>query len=409
MVPVFNVEKEKEDNVAKNSILVSILLFAFISNGYGAEIRGYYSLTGGYDSNPLINDVPLESAIMRNSLGIGYFPEESLFEISYTGSAISFLNIPERNYQVHNIKTDYTFQPFTYQYFEIETSAIGKLRNNSVDGLLYNYAEIIPELSFVLYSDIGIVSLAYSPSFTRFCNYPGLSNSQNELILSLDKTFEFETNLIAEVTYGTRNYFNVNQPLNSPPSPNGKGMKYRHFSNSQNNRQLPNSVFTNQLTNIVDFSLGLTHPISTEIDIGITGNFNIHLNDDGLYYASGSTDLFNEREFFNDYYNFEEKAITIETKYRFSDKISMKANYIHYNRDFLYSLSLIDYRYSSEENRKDSGNLISGEMKYEVAEYFSIFSKMTLNLKIDYFANDSNLKEYTYESASIMISTIWDF
>jgi hypothetical protein len=393
----------------KKILILSFLITSYVSITKSSEFIGNYSLIGGYDSNPLINNNPLESAILRNSIGLKYLHDESGFSSKYTGSVMSFLNILERNYHAHNIRADYTFQPFTYPYFVIESIAEGKLRNNSVDGLLYNYAAINPELAFILYSDIGIIRFAYSPSFSRFCNYPSLSNSQNEFNISLDKTLEIETNLIAGASYGSRNYYNAPLTFRNISNSENEVPKYMYFLKNSNGRELPNSVYTNQLTNIVDFYAGINYPITTEILVGLKGNFNFHLNDDGLYYASGAIDLYNEREFFDDNYNFQEQAITASAKFDMNEFITISVNYTINNRDFLYSLSLINSTYSFEEKRKDTGNLISGELKYIFAEYFSIFSKMSINLKIDYFSNDSNLKEYTFQTGNILVSTNWEF
>ncbi|MCW5883490.1 MAG: hypothetical protein KIT33_00825 [Candidatus Kapabacteria bacterium] len=385
-----------------------LILLAVIS-AKAQDFGSYYSLSAGYDTNPLIENESSESAIMRNSFGIGYFPAKSGFKASYSGNITSFFAFPERNYNAHILRSDYTFQPFKYPYFEIETGLISKMRLNSVDAVLYDYIDVNPQISFVLYSDIGVVGLSYLPSNTSFINFRNLDNSLNEFELSIDKTFSTETNVLFLTKLGYKNFYNAGQELHSPLNPLGRGKNYRRFSNRQGNRQSPNFVYTDNVTSTIDFGLDIYQPITDNIIFSISGNTNIHLNDNGFYFASGTTDLYNEREFFNDIYNYEEKSISVSTIFDLSKYIDLSIAYNYFQRDFMYSLSLIDDKYNKDINRKDDGNLLYVEIKYKPEMVLNYIKSINFNLKFDYFLNKSNLDEYSFETSGIIFSTILEF
>lgn len=404
--------KVRVGEVAKSSLSLMILFIVFsISLKSQTPIKGYYTLSSGYDSNPLILNSAEESAIIRNSIGLGYFPEYSGFAFSYNSSLTSFLNFPERNYHTHRVKTDYVFQPFNYEYFEIYSGINAKLRSNGVDAELYNYYDINPEIGLIQYSDFGVISVDYSPQISRFSNYSVLDNFMNEINVNLDKTFDFETNLIARVSYGSKNYFNsdIDNNNSNGNGRNEKGKQYKRINQINPNHQSPNSVFTNQFNSLINFDLGLNHPINDNIILGVSFSTNFHLSDDGFYFESGTSDLYNNREFFDDIYNFEEQAITLFGSFKIDSNFRVKYHYQHYNRDFQYTLDLINKLYSDSIYRQDKGNSFNIEFNYRIFEKLDFFEKLSISLKLDYFANKSNLKEYTFETANIMLSTILEF
>lgn len=400
-------EKAKVSEVAKSSYLFLVILIS--TNLYSNDFGGYYTFSNGYDSNPFILSNSKESYVVRNSIGLGYFPVHSEFAISYNANVNSYLNFSERNYHTHNIKSDYTFQPFKYPYFEVETSINSRARINSKDAIIYDYFDVNPEISFLLYSDLGIIDLSYSPKLTRFTNFRNLNNFQNEISIELEKSLETETDVIAGISYGIKNYFNSNYQFQSINEPRGKGKNYRRFSQNPQGNQLPNIVFTEQENSIIDMNLGVMQHITNSIYLGIVGNRNIHLNDEGFYYASGTTDLFNEREFFNDLYNYEETGINVFSKIIISEDIIFRASYNKFYRDYLYSLALINENYDDDIKRYDIGDYLSADVNFAVAEYITFIKNLNINIKFDYFYNQSNLLEYSFDTYSFMISTIFDF
>ncbi len=394
--------------MAKSSFLLFYLI-SFTEIFAQSSINGYYTLSTGYDSNPLIMRESESSTIIRNSFGIGYFPELPNFALSYSSTFSSLLDFPERNYYSHSIKTDYTFQPFNYEYFDIGIGLISKLRNNSIDAELYNYFDISADINFNLYSDIGIITLEYMPTVTRFENYNLLNNFQNEVSIALEKRLLIGTSILLQTTYGTKHFNNAQEATANPHTPHGKGKNYKRFSNFSNKHQMPNSVYYSQNTSIVDFNFEIEQPIIDDVSLSIALNANIHPEDNGFYYASGTTDLFNESEFFNDIYNFDESGILAKIIIDLSENVKIKSSFNYYKRDFLYTLDLINQNYSNDINRNDAGNVLSTQISYIPESTFLFFESVTIALKFDYLSNKSNLKEYTFDTYSFFLSTILEF
>lgn len=391
--------------MVRSSLLIFLVLPVICLS---SDFRGFFSTGAGYDSNPLILNNPESSIIARNSFGIGYFPEKSDFLMSYSGNVTSFIDFPERNYHSHNFKFDYTFQPFKYPYFEIEAGTGARLRDNSIDADIYDYYEIKPKINFVLYSDFGIVNLSYMPALTKFSNFSELDNIQNEINLDIDKTIETETNIIFNVLYGFKNFYNAGDDMHSPPEPREKRRQFKRMTNNNQSRQQPHIVYLNTVTNVVDFDLSIYQSISDVIQIGIGANKNFHIGDEGFYFTSGNTDLYNEREFFNDIYNYEEQAFSLLASYEIINDIQFNLNYTYYERNFMYPLYLLDDKYSQDIERLDFGNQFDLRLVFTAFKNKSFFEKLKFQIKYDYFQNYSNAKEYKFDTYSLMLSTIME-
>jgi hypothetical protein len=394
--------------VAKSSFF--LFLFLSFAELFGqSSFNGYYTFSTGYDSNPLIMSESESSTIIRNSIGIGYFPELINFALSYSSTFSSLIDFPERNYYSHSIKTDYSFQPFNYEYFDIGLGLNSKLRNNSIDAELYNYFDLSADINFNLYSDIGVITLDYVPTVTRFENYNLLNNIQNEVSLALEKTLTFGTTILAQTSYGSKYFSNAQITSESPHSPWGKGKNYKRFSNSPNQNQMPNSVYYSQNTNIINFYLEIEQALIEDMTFAIALNANIHPEDDGFYFSSGTTDLFNDSEFFNDIYNFDENGIIAKFRVNLSDNIKFNTSYNYYQRDFLYTLDLINQDYSDDIKRRDTGNMLSSHVSYNPDSTLLFFESISIVMKFDYLVNKSNLNEYTFDTYSLFLSTILEF
>jgi hypothetical protein len=378
-------------------LILSNKLFCF------PNINGFYSINPGYDSNPLIKNISENSLYTINKLNLEYKPDYSPFSASYSGNLSNIFNFPERHYYTHKIEAEYVIQPFKYEYFEINFAASDKLRNNYNDAKIYNYNQINAMIGLVLYSDIGIIYLNYTPSITSFSEFELLNNFQNELLISLDKKFSFETNLKSQIIYGNKFF---NKTGGNHPVINGN--KYLIFDESDD-ILFPNVVYNSKNSNLLNFSIEIEHPISENINLGLKFNKNIHLDTSGLYYASGSTDLLNGGEFFNDIYNFSETGFSPFLNINVMNNLNCYLGFNYFTRDYLYSLYLINNKYSKDTKRSDIGIMISTHFVYNPNLTMLIFDNMIFGAKFEYFNNESNLAEYKFENYNICFSIKMEF
>jgi hypothetical protein len=389
----------KADVTVKSSILIILLLFAFTAKAE-IPIEGNYTLWGGFDTNPLIMNSPESSGIVVNSLKLGYYPEYSGFDILYQTQIFSIINFPERNYNLHQIKTDYKIQPLNYEYFELNFAASGLLRNNSSGGNLYDYSIVNAGIGGTLYSDIGIISVLYTPEYSNFSNYSRLSSFTNEIFLQLDKTFESETQLKIELSYLSKNYFNSSD--NDDEISIDK--RYKRFPQNNPKIQQPNSVSFSNINEIIDLDFGINHTFTEYLLLGLGGNINKQLSKDGFYFASGTTDVLTRNEFIDNSSNFEEKAVWSLLNLQLFEDFGIDFFYRYNSREFLYTLNLISEIYSDKIYRVDTANNFNIKLNYVIFEDYEYIKQFTTNLTFDYFNNNSNSMEYTFESFGVFIS-----
>ncbi len=385
----------------KNFVNISIiLLIIFFSNIESkSQISAFYNFAIAFDTNPFTVNNQKESIYQINHVNLNYKSEKSNFSISYNGNLTNILSSPEYNYNIHRINSNFLYKPFNYEYFEINFGALAKLKNNSINNRLFNFGEINFDFENILYSDYGIISLKYTPELSIFSNYSELSNFTNNIKLSIDKTFDFETNLILELGLKSKYFYN---------NENGN-LKYKRFENQNPSEILSNFIANSNNNRIISFKIDINQPISEDIIFELAAYSNIHLNKNGFYFATGITDLYSLDDFFNNNSNFEEKSILFGINCRLFENFKLNIVNNYHIREFLYSNYLINENYSKNINRKDFLNDFSILLNYVIFEYYGIFDKLTSILEFKYFNNDSNLEEYTFKNSGIIFTIRMQF
>lgn len=368
-----------------------------------SEIKGAFSLKTVYDSNPLNLNEEKNSAASISSLQLMYKPLYSSFNAQYSGSNISLLNFPERNYHFHQAGFNFSLQPFNYQYFEIFAGANSTIRKNSTSSAVYDNLNINTKFGGVLYSDYGVIEISYTPAFTRFCNNTYLTNFTNNIEISLDKSFDFETKIKASAVFSTRNYYNsINSNNDNISHENGKN--YLRYQINEADIMFPNSVFEKNVSNIISAFIELNHPLSLDISIWLRLNKNFHLNKNALYFSPGNEDSYYIFNLSDDNFNFEESKLSLFADFKIIPQMMLSLDFQYFQRDYLYDLSLINPFYPNDKNRSDEGMKLMLNMNFLVLEYESFIDKFILGLRGDYWNNNSNLNEYTFSSGKIMLN-----
>lgn len=411
MVLVSRNKIERDVVVVKSNVLLVFLLLT--GNIYcQSNFKGYLTSSVGYESNPFITPSADPTYFSRNSLGIGYFPDSLPFAASYTVGITSLFEYPENNYHLHKVKADYSLYPFNTDNFEIIISANARMRLNASESELYDFFELNPEFAINYSTNVGNFSMDYSPVVNKFLNYDDLSNLQNELTISYEVDVFDNSNLYLSALYGNKRYMDNATKVTSPnphnpnkPVTNGKGKQYMRAGKNQNNYEQPNIVYNSLTSQIIDINTGFETLVFDFMKIAIDVNANFHPFDDGLYFSSGATDVFGDIGFFDDIYNFDEKAVLLSSGIELTESLSFDLSYRYYSRMFQYSLGLINPDYSFDTHREDNGSAVRLNLKYNPTR----LENFSFSIGASRIENSSNLQEYRFESTGVQFSASYGF
>lgn len=418
--------KEEAREMVRSSLALVLLVFAFGNSK--ADWQGYYTLSAGYDSNPTIQEPPLPSSFVRNSFGLGLFPDSSNYAFSYTGSLTNLFEFPERNYHSHSIKADYSIYPFSTEKFEFVVGGEFNSRLNAKDVEAFDYNELSAAIAFNTYAENYNLSILYAPNSTNYIYNKDISNSTNDISISTDLNLAQNISIYLYSGLAVRNYYNLissqeAQPIpgleSDTPIPYGKRKQNKYNgsnqgsnptdSSSSGSNQGINIEYYSNISSIIYYGLSLNYSMSDMISFNVEYGSSLHLSDDGAYYNSGEIDLLSEMEFFDDVFNFEQNEFSLTLSSSPFENFDARISFRYYDRNYLYSLYAVDPLLSEDAFREDSGRVFTFDMKYSYPINLGFVHSFSNSVKLNYHQNKSNLSTFNFNSSSIIFSAIFEF
>jgi hypothetical protein len=374
-----------------------------------SQINGYFSSMLSYDNNPFLYNQASSSIVNRNSLGLGYFPDSSNFGISFSSSLSLFGSYPERNYQNHKLSISESYFLDDSSKYEIAGIITGSTRLNSIETEYYNYYRLSADFEFNYYSDFANISILYSPENTSFSNYSDLNTFENMFTFVIGKSFQSGLSINFNTNYGFKDYYSINsKSYSNMGNGHGKGKMYRKMQIT-NNIGKPAIEYSGNLSQILSFQLTAAKSITEDIGISATYINQIFPNSNGVYISSGTIDLYNDREFYDDKYNYEANEFSTKLSFLILKNLSGNISSSYSIKKFVYDLNLIDSTALPNITRNDDELILSTSFKYNPDISFWFIENTIVNFNIMHISNKSNANMYNFKNTYFSISTILEF
>ena len=391
-------------------ILSAILaLFAQINTCY-SQLESSIELQNIYDDNPFPNDTLLPSYINYSTLSLAYYPDESLYGISYSGDFALFNNFSNRHYTIQKLNFLYSI-PFGEDFknptseINIITSANGRI--NKKDLSYYDYYQLSGYADYEYYiSEESSFGFGYRARYRNYPNYKDIIYLEHFLTSFYSTAFETQTALSLGVDLGYKNYLSLDQGVIYDyliTFPNAKvrsnGNNRRIIKNRKTNLQVvtPGVIYTDPNASLLRTNLRLSQSLAEKTGLSMTYMGQYLLKDGGTSIISGTVDLLGEKELFDDPYSFTAQDFSIMlTQILFQD-IKLQVSSFYTYKQYNYPS---DLERSTSPDRQDTQYGL-GFLLEKVFYTDSFLNQIGISFQYIILENESNSKIFDYNSNSI--------
>lgn len=359
-----------------------LLLYSSISL---AQWNFGLSTQNEYSDNPFRNSLAEKSFI--SSLDFNLQRDLNFLNVGYTGSYLTFAQLPERNFYTHQISLTKNF----------ENSSLGFLTDQRFGKDIYSYFDFSNYILFynhLFQIDSIYFSLAPNLSITNYDEINILDNAKLSISYYMNKGFDSGTTFIVGGAFNLKKYLSPTQTgVYSYLDENNNLVEESYVD--KNVSSISQLLTFGRIAQSITSTTGLAFQFTNR---SILSGFGAFVKDLNLYYGD-------ESEIFDDPVNYEGNSISLELTQLLFEDMQIKAGYYfnnkHYPSQGLYNNF---YEYNTEIMRSDAQSVFNLSISKSIPLGFLDDLHLSVGLIYQMISNKSNSYLFDYKSNSINLN-----